>query len=95
MKRPSAKTVKTIGVTGGTGGAVAAALAAGWVGAALLIIAIVVPTIAICWILADADRPQRLALLVTTWRHGTTTTPRRATATTNPRRAISEPPTAG
>ncbi|WP_309116258.1 hypothetical protein [Saccharothrix sp.] len=81
-------------MTGGTGGAVAAALTAGWVGAALLIIAIVVPIIAICWILADADRPQRLALLVTTWRHGTATPPVRTT-TTKPRRAIKEPPAPG
>ncbi len=73
----------------------AAALTAGWIGALLLIIAIIVPTAAICWILADPDRPQRLALLVTTWRHGTTPPPRRATTTTKPRRAISEPPAAG
>jgi hypothetical protein len=60
-----------LGAAGGVGGAVAAALATGWIGAALLIVAILVPTAAICWILADSDRPQRLALLVTTWRHGT------------------------
>ncbi|MBW4716692.1 hypothetical protein [Saccharothrix obliqua] len=90
MRRPSARVVKTIGMTGGAGGMVAAALAAGWIGAALLIIAILAPIIAICWILADPDRPQRLALLVTTWRHGTTTPPRRAT-TTKPRHANNEP----
>ncbi len=94
MKRPVTRTVKTIGVTGGTGGAVAAALAAGWVGAALLIIAILAPTIAICWVLADPDRPQRLALLVTTWRHDTTAPPRRST-TTEARRAINQPPATG
>ncbi|MFF5097727.1 MULTISPECIES: hypothetical protein [Actinosynnema] len=81
-------------MTGGAGGMVAAALAAGWVGAALLIIAILAPTIAICWVLADHDRPQRLALLVTTWRHGTTPPPG-ATTATKPRRAITEPPAAG
>jgi hypothetical protein len=71
MKRPSTRSLTTVGMTGGTGGAVAAALATGWVGAALLIIAIIAPIIAICWILADPHRPQRLALLLTTWRHGT------------------------
>ena len=94
MRRPSARTVKTVGVTGGTGGAVAAALATGWVGAALLIIAILAPTLAICWVLADPDRPQRLALLVTTWRHGTTT--QHLVEAQPPRlAAINEPPAAG
>jgi len=91
MKRPSASTVKAVGVTGGM---VAAALSTGWVGVALLIIAIIAPIIAICWILADAHRPQRLALLLTTWRHSTTTPTRRST-TTKPRRAINESPAAG
>ena len=64
--------LRTVGAAGGVGGAVAAALATGWIGAALLIVAIVVPIAAICWIVADRDRPQRLALLFTTWRHSTT-----------------------
>lgn len=50
MRRPSARTVKTVSITGGTGGAVTGALAAGWVCAALLIVAIVVPIFAICWV---------------------------------------------
>ena len=86
MRRPSARTVKTIGMTGGTGGMVAAALAAGWVGAALLIIAILAPTIAISWTRSAANATSAPC---------TTTPPRRATTTTKPRRAISEPPAAG
>ncbi|WP_394617138.1 hypothetical protein JNUCC0626_47265 [Lentzea sp. JNUCC 0626] len=67
----------------------AAALDAGWIGAALLIIAIVVPITAICWILADPDRPHRLALLLTTWRHGGTAQQRSVAAKS--RRAIDIP----
>jgi hypothetical protein len=52
----------------GAGGAVAAALATGWVGVVLLIVILLVPTIVLCWIVADGDRPQRLALLLTAWR---------------------------
>ncbi|KOX29420.1 hypothetical protein ADK67_10815 [Saccharothrix sp. NRRL B-16348] len=55
----------------------------------LLIVAIVVPILAICWIVADSDRPQRLALLVATWRDGTTP-PRRAVGARS-RGAIDEP----
>lgn len=77
MTRPTSKMVKTVSVTGGTSGAVVAALTAGWTGVAVLIIVIVVPIAAICWVVADADRPQRLALLLSTWRHGTLAPPRR------------------
>lgn len=73
-----------LGAAGGAGGAVAAALAAGWIGAILLITLILVPTAAICWILADFDRPQRLALLITTWRHGTPASPREGPRTEGP-----------
>ncbi|MEV5720600.1 hypothetical protein AB0L41_42615 [Amycolatopsis mediterranei] len=88
MKHP--KTVKTVSVTGGASTAVVAALAAGWIGIAALVIAIVVPIAAICWVLADPDRPQRLALLLSAWRYGTPTPLRRRVATA-PRRAIDKP----
>lgn len=44
-----------------------AALAMGWTTVA----AVIVLAIALCWVVADADRPKRLALLLTAWRHGT------------------------
>lgn len=59
---------QALGATAG-GGALVAALATGWVGIALIIAVISVPTLAVCWIVADADRPQRLALLLAAWRH--------------------------
>lgn len=74
----------------GTAGAVTAALAAGWTGTTLLIVAILVPTAAICWVLADNQRPQRLALLLAAWRHGNIT-PTRRTAGQRPRRAVNPP----
>lgn len=64
----------------GTSGAVVAAFAAGGTSIAVLIIAIVVPIVAICWVLADPNRPQRLAPLLTAWRHGAP--PRRSPAST-------------
>jgi hypothetical protein len=69
---------------------VVAAFTAGGTGIAVLIIAIVVPIVAICWVVADPDRPQRLALLLTAWRHGTAP-PRRSPAST-PRPATGKPP---
>jgi hypothetical protein len=90
LARPANVTVACM--TGGTSGAVVAAFAAGGTGIAVVIIAIVVPIVAICWVLDDPDRPQRLALLLNTWRHGTPTSPRRSPAST-PRRTIGEPPT--
>lgn len=81
--------IRTASVAGGIGGAVAAALAAGWIGAALLITLIVVPTTAVCWLLADRNRAHRLVLLVTTWRQGIA--PARRGVTTKPRRAADKP----
>lgn len=70
MKQPEVKTVKVVSVAGGTSGAVVAAFAAGWIEVGVLIIAIVVPIAALCCVLADEDRPDRLARLISTWRHG-------------------------
>lgn len=89
MRRRAVGLAGGLGAAGGIGGGVAAALAAGWIGATLLIVAIVAPILAICWIVADSDRPQRLAVLVTTWREGATP-PRRA-LTTKSRDATDEP----
>lgn len=53
------------------GGALSALLTAGWAGAAVVAAVVVVLTLAVCWTIADPDRPGRLALLFTAWR-GTT-----------------------
>lgn len=56
-----------------------------WTGIALLAIAVV---LAFCWVLDDHDRAKRLTVLVSTWRHGTSTAPRRRAVTTPRRRAV-------
>jgi hypothetical protein len=54
-------------VLGATAG-LAAVLSAGWTGVALVTALVLVPVLAICWVVADPDRPRRLALLLTAWR---------------------------
>lgn len=51
------------------------AVVTSWITAAILLTAILIATTALCWILADHDRPRRLALLLTDWRHGIPPTP--------------------
>ena len=63
--------------TTASGGVLTALLAAGWTGIAVTVAVVLVLTVAICWIVADADRPARLALLLTAW-HGTTKAPHRS-----------------
>jgi predicted small integral membrane protein len=55
------------GATAG-GGVLATMLAAGWVGAAVLLGVALLLVGAVCWVIADPDRPARLALLFTAWR---------------------------
>jgi hypothetical protein len=83
VKHP--KAVKIVGV----GGIVVTALMTDWTGVALLVIAII---LALCWVLDDQDRAKRLALLVSTWRHGTSTPQRRRAVTTPRRRAVTADP---
>jgi hypothetical protein len=64
---------RIVGTTAG-GGVLTALLAEGWAGITVTVAVVLVLTIAICWIVADADRPARLALLLTAWR-GTTNAP--------------------
>jgi hypothetical protein len=52
----------------GGGGALSTLLAAGWVGVALVILLIFSVLGTVCWVVADAERPARLALLITSWR---------------------------
>jgi hypothetical protein len=53
-----------------------AALAMSWTAVTVTVAVVLVLTIALCWVVADADRPNRLALLLTAWRHGTPVPPR-------------------
>jgi hypothetical protein len=54
--------------TGVGGGILSTLLAKGWVGVALAVGVVVVLTVAVCWVVADSERPQRLALLLSAWR---------------------------
>jgi hypothetical protein len=69
--------LRRIAGTTASGGVLTALLAAGWAGIAVTVAVVLVLTVAICWIVADADRPARLALLLTAWR-GTTKAPYRS-----------------
>lgn len=61
---------QTLGTTVGAT-LLSAALAMGWTAVTIAVAVVIVLTIALCWVVADADRPNRLALLLTAWRHGT------------------------
>ncbi|MGH3923343.1 MAG: hypothetical protein ACRDTT_10815 [Pseudonocardiaceae bacterium] len=76
----------TIGAT-----VVSAVLAMSWAGVVIAVGVVIVLTIAVCWVLADADRPKRLALLLTAWRHGTPA-PRRHTHKPNDSLAANNQP---
>lgn len=60
--------MRRIVATVASGGALSALLTAGWAGAAVVAAVVVVLTLAVCWTIADPDRPGRLALLFTAWR---------------------------
>jgi len=69
---------QTLGVTAGGGGVLTALLTAGWTGVVLVAAVVVVLVGAVCWVIADPERPARLALLITSWR---TRTPGRGART--------------
>jgi predicted small integral membrane protein len=50
------------------GGVLATVLATGWVGAATLLGVALLLVGAVCWVIADPERPARLALLFTALR---------------------------
>lgn len=53
----------------GAGGTLlSASLAAGWVALAIAGAVVIAVILALCWIIADSERPGRLALLLTAWR---------------------------
>jgi hypothetical protein len=56
-----------LGVAAG-GGVLSTLLTTGWAGAALLIAVVLVLVGAVCWVVNDPQRPDRLALLIATWR---------------------------
>jgi hypothetical protein len=72
---------RIVGTTAG-GGVLTALLAEGWAGIAVAVAVVLVLTVAICWIVADADRPARLALLLTACRGATSSAPGRGRGAT-------------
>jgi hypothetical protein len=53
----------------GAGGTIlSASLTAGWLGIALSALVVVILILALCWIVADSERPYRLAVLLKAWR---------------------------
>jgi hypothetical protein len=61
---------------GAGGGAVLATfVAGGWIIGAVLLVAYLVAVVAVCWILVDKDRPQRLATVLKALRPGPTDGP--------------------
>ncbi|MGH2628457.1 MAG: hypothetical protein ACRDHY_17610 [Anaerolineales bacterium] len=71
---------RVLGTVGGSSGVLSAVFAAGWAGVVLILAVVLVLTGALCWILADAKRPARLAMLLRAWR------------TSAPPRAVHRPP---
>ncbi|SNY38352.1 hypothetical protein [Paractinoplanes atraurantiacus] len=59
---------RSAGTLAGAGGTVAAVWAGGWLTGAFLLAATIVVVAATCWVVADDDRPKRLALLIESWR---------------------------
>jgi hypothetical protein len=62
---------RALGTTAGIAVLLSALLTAGWASVALLLVVVVIVVAAVCWIVADPERPDRLALLITSWRAGT------------------------
>lgn len=77
---------QALGITAGSGGLLSTLLAAGWTGVVLLGAVILTVVISICWVIADPERPKRLALLITATRGGRS--PRRPAQ----RPALDKPP---
>lgn len=59
---------RVLGVASGAGGFLTALATTGWLGGLVLIGIVLVVTIATCWIVDDAGRARRSALLIKTWR---------------------------
>jgi len=59
---------RVLGAIGGSTGALSTIFAAGWIGVILILAVIMILTGAVCWVIADAKRPARLATLLRAWR---------------------------
>jgi hypothetical protein len=59
---------RVLGAISGSTGVLSALFAAGWTGVVLIITVVVILTAAVCWVIADAERPARLAMLLKAWR---------------------------
>jgi drug/metabolite transporter (DMT)-like permease len=59
---------RVLGTVGGSAGVLSTIFAAGWTGMILILAVVVVVTGALCWVIADAKRPARLAMLLRAWR---------------------------
>jgi len=57
-----------LGAVGASTGVLSTVFAAGWTGVVLILAVVVVLTGALCWVVADAERPSRLAMLLRAWR---------------------------
>jgi hypothetical protein len=62
--------MRGFGAAVGGGGLFSALIAAGWAGAVLAAAVVLTLVGAVCWVVADPDRPGRLALLIDSWRSG-------------------------
>ncbi|MDT5039198.1 MAG: hypothetical protein QOE51_183 [Actinoplanes sp.] len=76
---------QALGVTAGSGGVISALLAGGWTGVVLLASLILVLVGALCWVIADPERPGRLALLITSCRSDTLVRAPRSVASGKPK----------
>lgn len=74
-----------LGVTASSGGLITTLLAGGWTAAVLLTVLVLVLVGAVCWVIADPDRPGRLALLITSWRSRTPARINRPTTPAKPK----------
>ena len=59
---------RVLGTVGASTGVLSTVFAAGWTGVVLILAVVVVLTGAVCWVVADAERPDRLAMLLRAWR---------------------------
>ncbi len=59
---------RVLGAVGTSTGVLSTLYAAGWTGVVLILAVVVVLTAAVCWVVADAERPARLAMLLKAWR---------------------------
>jgi hypothetical protein len=55
---------RIVGAIGGSTGVLSTIFAAGWTGVVLILAVVVILTVAVCWVVADAERPARLAILL-------------------------------